>query len=120
MAQTYKTRLYVLVREDLGLSVGQAVCQAAHGFEGALLEAQEFDSSALKAYDGTKVALAARNEQDLLEMQLKAREAGLHCYLVMENGYVQFNGESVATALGVGPCGRDEAKECGLHQFDLV
>ena len=50
-----------------------------------------------------KVALVAHSEAELLEIEAKAKAAGILCYVVTDEGMTQFNGVKTKTCLALGP-----------------
>lgn len=54
----------------------------------------------------TKICLKVETEEQLLEVERKAREKGLACHLITDRGLTEFNGVPTNTCLSIGP---DEA-----------
>jgi peptidyl-tRNA hydrolase len=63
-----------------------------------------------KIQHGIKICLKARNLDELLWAYEQAQEAGLHCALITDLGYTQFEGKPTITAVGIGPA---RQSECG-------
>lgn len=96
------------------MTCGKIASQAGHAFLGAFLQCR--DAARLADYHrefpqspGTKVCLQARNLDQLLRAEQAARDAGLSIFRVVESGCENFfGGQSVITALGIGPATREE------------
>jgi PTH2 family peptidyl-tRNA hydrolase len=96
------------------MTVGKLAAQAGHAYLDAFLEAPP-DVAALYRTDGhgTKVCLAARSLDELLLARELAKAHGLPNALVVDSGHVHpphFDGSPIATALGLGPVTRDQAR----------
>lgn len=66
------------------------------------------------AHGGSKVVLRSKNQNQLISAYLKAMELGIPCALVADRHHVlppHFDGSPVLTALGIGPCTRDQARQ---------
>lgn len=50
-----------------------------------------------------KVALTVSSEEELLEIARQAREAGILCYVIKDEGLTQFGGIPTNTCLALGP-----------------
>jgi PTH2 family peptidyl-tRNA hydrolase len=51
----------------------------------------------------TKVCLKVETEEQLLEIEKKAKEKGLECHLVTDRGLTEFHGVPTNTCLAIGP-----------------
>ena len=51
----------------------------------------------------TKVCLKVETEQELLEIEAKAKEKGLVCHLITDRGLTEFHGQPTNTCLAIGP-----------------
>lgn len=104
-------RIYIIVREDLGMPMGKAMGQAAHAAEGTLLNSQALAPLAVQAYLNTsgrkKIVLRVKSLAKLLSVQAKASEAGLVHHLVTDAAHTVFT-EPTLTCLGIGPVGPDD------------
>lgn len=98
---------------------GKLAAQAGHAFTGAYLRAIDRDPNIRNLYEiddgpGTKVCLKIANEWKLLGLKHRIERLGLPCYLVIDSGHIMpphFTGEPIITALGIGPCRRDELQD---------
>ena len=108
-------RLYAVVRKDLEMSTGKTFSQAAHAYVNTILAAdpqivQQYQADGL----GTKVCLVARNLQELEYIYACALEAGITVTKITDSGHVMlphFDGSPVTTAIGFGPCTREQCQE---------
>jgi len=90
----------VVVRADLEMGKGKIAAQASH----ASLTAA--DKSPFKkhwvAQGQKKVVLKVSSEQELLEINMQARKAGVTTALIEDAGHTQVEG-GTKTAVGIGP-----------------
>ncbi len=116
-------RQVILMRTDLGMGVGKQISQACHASLGAFLkQTQRHETSydtiklELEYADGsymhewldgifTKITLAVKSEEKLLNLVKKAEEAGINTCLITDSGKTVFNGEATITCacLGIAP-----------------
>lgn len=104
------------MRVDLGMSTGKIASQAGHAFLGAAFCCQASSPSVLAEYHrdlpespGTKVCLRAKSVDALLNVEERAREAGLPVFRVVDSGCANFfDGRPTITALGIGPARKDQ------------
>ena len=109
----------IILRKDLNMRKGKMVAQGAHASLAVFLQKIVF----LSEDDGTlvarfpvseteyawlngnfrKIVLAATCEAALLALVEKAREAGLPCSLIKDNGLTEFKGVETYTAIAIGP-----------------
>lgn len=99
-------RLYIIVREDLGMPIGKAMGQSAHASEGTLFKCQTMFPEVYDGYMNTgnrkKIVLRIKSLEKLLNIQGKAVQAGLVHHLVTDAGHTIF-AEPTITCLGIGP-----------------
>ena len=101
------------------MPVGKLSAQAGHAFEGSYSNAIKFHESKASKYrvngiGGSKVTLKAKNENQLLRAYNEALEAGLPCIAIVDQEHIlppHFDGSPVFTAVGIGPCTKEEAKK---------
>lgn len=94
----------IIVRKDLGMKVGKTAAQVAHGSLGAVL-ANMKDSRVKKWLSGqfTKICLKCESEEELLELELQAKQAGMINCLITDAGHTVFDGVPTRTVLAIGP-----------------
>jgi peptidyl-tRNA hydrolase len=117
-------RLYALVRSDLGMSPGKMIAQAGHAYVGTILECLRTHPDLETAYHadgiGTKVALSIPTLDSLLWVQSQAQAAGIPCVLITDQGHMSFHGgEPTVTALGLGPCTREQCRRF-TKRFEVI
>jgi PTH2 family peptidyl-tRNA hydrolase len=100
MAGTVKQ--VVVLRTDLGLSVGKMAAQACHASVSALLMAEHDEIRAWLEYGQTKIVLEAASEELLRRLAEQCEEEGLPFQLIADAGRTEVEAGTV-TALGVGP-----------------
>lgn len=76
----------------------------AEGFKAAL-DLLELKPVELEWINGifTKICLKVETEEQLLEVERKAREKGLTCHLITDRGLTEFNEVPTKTCLSIGP-----------------
>lgn len=104
----------IVIRKDLNMRKGKMAAQASHASMGVLYGKWKNLGKELvvpiwpEAMDwflnGTsKVVVGVDSLDELLELRDKAREAGLHFYMVTDAGKTEFHGAATVTALAIGP-----------------
>ena len=99
------------------MSAGKLASQAAHASKNCVLLAQKYNPQLLQEYQGasfigTQIILKAKSEIQIYDAFFKARNAGLICSLIVDQHHVMpphFDGNPIVTALGIGPCTREQA-----------
>jgi len=100
------------------MPAGKLSAQAGHAFTDALCDALDHDPERFQSYrrdgiGGSKVTLLVKNEYALRRAYAEAIAAGLPAALITDSGHVMpphFDGSPIVTALGIGPCRRDECR----------
>jgi len=134
----------IVIREDITMPVGKIASQAAHASMGALFslgriyERQMIDKDLIGLFSEadhvdfckfvindpmklwlqnafTKIVLAGKNKEELIELEWKAKEMGLPVALITDNGKTCFNNIPTITALGIGPWWSDEIDKITGH-----
>lgn len=101
--------------------------QACHASKNCAIIASRDRPALLRLYQGpkflgTQVILRAKNQFALERAYREATEAGLITSLVVDEDHVLlplFDGTAVLTALGIGPCTKEEANHI-TKRFELV
>ena len=141
-----RAKQVLIVRRDLQMSKGELVVQVTHAASKALLkaiskegradqlridpddwvylEAPEGQESPLTHWfqsDMAKVYGCVDSEEALLELDRRAREAGIVTALIQEEGLTEFPGTPVYTALALEPleASRADAFAEGLARFSF-
>lgn len=132
----YKAKQMLIVRRDLKMRKGKIAAQASHASVEAVLkaiakedrggqlrvtedgyaylEAPEGQESPLTdwfRYGMAKICVYVDSEEALLELDAKAKEAGVVTALILDAGMTEFHGEPTYTALAFEPLEADKADE---------
>lgn len=109
------TKQVIVVRKDLKMRRGKEIAQASHASMAFLTrqmiggkpkhyvvdlsepERTWIDSSF------AKVCVQVDSEQELLDIEAKAKEAGLECHVITDSGLTEFHGVPTRTCLAIGP-----------------
>lgn len=113
--------MYALLRTDLNMNSGKAASQAGHAFLDSFVSAPPILQDQYRRAGGTKIVLAADGLDDLHKAYVQALDAGIPASLIIESGHVMlpvFTGADIVTAVGIGPCSREQAKPI-LRKFKL-
>jgi len=107
--------MYAIIRADLNMTAGKMAAQAGHAYLDTFQQCQEHDTARAEEYSqdghGTKIALYAKNESQILQLYESAKLSGLPCALIIDSGHIMlphFDGNPIITALGIGPARRSE------------
>jgi len=104
------------------MSPGKLASQAGHAFTEALKvttpEYKDKREAYLEESPGTKVVLAAKDEQELRRIAFFCEQEGIPHALIVDSGHIMppfFDGSEIVTALGIGPCYFDDVKHLTGH-----
>ncbi len=92
----------IVLRKDLGLSIGKAAAQASHASLGAYLNAGKEQQKEWLKSGQKKIVLAAASLEELNALKQKAATKGLPHALIADAGYTEL-APGTMTALGIGP-----------------
>lgn len=100
------------------MPAGKLAAQSGHAFGDSFANAQLIAPDVAENYrnparGGSKVVLRAKNQDHLIKAYVQARELGIPCALVVDQHHIlppHFNGQPVITALGIGPCTKNQAR----------
>ena len=112
-----KLRIYAIIRGDLQMPPGKLASQACHAAKNCAILAAQNDPELLRLYQGpdflgTQIILTAKHEYALLKAYEKAQESGLITSLIIDKHHIMppfFDGNPITTALGIGPCTKEQA-----------
>lgn len=99
---------------------GKLASQACHAAKNCVLLASRRDPELLRVYQGpdfigTQIILKAKNEGALKRAYEEAQAAGLITSLIVDKTHVipgtAFDGQPIVTALGIGPCTKEQAHQ---------
>jgi len=101
----FEYKMCVVIRTDLGMSVGKMIAQACHAAVEASEEAKRMKHSAWRRWrdeGAKKVALEAEGEGELNELVEQAEALGIVAVTIEDRGLTEVPPGTV-TALGLGP-----------------
>ena len=101
----FSYKLIIVVRTDIKMSKGKVAAQAGH----AAVSAAEYARKNRPEWwtpwimEGQcKIAVKAKSEQEIIEIERKARNAGLPVALIVDRGLTEIP-PNTTTCLGIGP-----------------
>jgi PTH2 family peptidyl-tRNA hydrolase len=112
-----KIKQVIVIRADLKVRRGKEIAQGCHSslaFLTRQLQGSNFSSGQYIIHltdvakqwidtDFRKIVVRVDSEAELLEIESKAKEAGVECHLVTDNGLTEFHGIPTTTCLALGP-----------------
>lgn len=125
--KVYRSKQMIIVRKDLKMRKGKIAAQAGHACVTAVLLALEKENrlGEIKSVGGNivltpsdrpstplsdwfnygvaKICVSVDSEEELLEIDRKAKEAGLISALILDAGHTEFNGVPTYTCLALEP-----------------
>ena len=96
----------IIIRKDLKVrNKGKMISQGAHAAMSFLLKGQSTEEDIIEWLNGgqTKVCLSVNSEEELLELDRKAKEMGLISNIITDEGRTEFNFVPTKTCLAIGP-----------------
>jgi PTH2 family peptidyl-tRNA hydrolase len=102
---TFRYKQVIVMRNDLKMSRGKIAAQAGHAAVSAAEEARKKFSGWWKAWiaEGQcKIAVRAESEEELLELERKAKRSKLPTALIVDRGLTELPPDTI-TCLGIGP-----------------
>jgi len=128
----------IVMRTDLGMRKGKMIAQGAHASLGVILGMMDSsrvtiggsdmglsqrrlimrdDSPESKWINGTftKICVRVGSEEELFEIEDKAKEAGLPVKLITDLGLTEFDGVPTNTCLAIGPALSEEIDKITGH-----
>lgn len=118
--------MYSILRTDIDMPIGKLLAQSGHAFSDSLKSAEinypeiysnyrVWSNEEKTAFNGgAKVCMKAKNADQLIKAYNIARNAGIPCALIVDKGHIlppHFDGNPIITALGIGPCSQEDAKQ---------
>ena len=101
----FRYKQVIAMRTDLKMSRGKIAAQAGHAAVSAAEEVRKKCSDWWKAWiaEGQcKIAVRAESEQELLELEEKAKQSKLPTALIVDRGLTELPPDTI-TCLGIGP-----------------
>lgn len=124
----YSHKQVIVIRRDLKMRRGKECAQAAHASMGAILKLGEYINGGaellLKLDERSepwlrgrfaKICVTVSSEQELLDLQKQAEDAGLINCLIQDSGFTEFNGVPTYTTLAIGPDRSDKIDPVTKH-----
>ena len=97
------------------MSPGKAASQAGHAFKlltkNLILNNPNLSNKYFDDGLGTNICLIAKNQNQLENAYLEALKSNLPTFKVIDSGHIMppfFTGEDILTAIGIGPCYRND------------
>lgn len=106
----FKYKMVIVLRTDLKMSKGKIAAQAGHAAVSAAQEARKKRPEWWERWieEGQcKIAVKARSEKELLELERKAKELELPTALISDRGLTELPPDTT-TCLGIGPAPSNE------------
>lgn len=103
----------IVVRKDLKVRKGKMIAQGAHACLMSYLSALGNRDNMMVVYEWlqkhkqTKICLGVESEEELLDIHMKALQAGLPCALVTDAAHTEFQ-VPTNTAVGIGPADAEQ------------
>jgi PTH2 family peptidyl-tRNA hydrolase len=103
---------YIIIRRDLGMSLGKTAAQAAHASVAAANKVRDTAELMYQLWmmvehgNQKKIVLAVDNEEDMLALADKASIARIPNVLIYDSGATELAPDTL-TALGIGPDSRE-------------
>lgn len=100
------------MRKDLKMRRGKEVAQGSHASMAFITRQLQGGNNVVYLPEPArawldssfaKICAAVKSEAELLEVEAKAREAGLEVHVVTDSGATEFNGVPTKTCLCIGP-----------------
>jgi PTH2 family peptidyl-tRNA hydrolase len=105
LARPHDYKMVIVVRKDLGMSVGKMVAQACHAAVSASEKSKKTRTKDWRRWmdtGGKKVALEAESLEELEALARLAEELDITNVLIQDAGHTEVPPETV-TCLGLGP-----------------
>ncbi len=104
-SSTFSYKMVIVVRTDIKMSKGKIAAQAGHAAVSAAEYARKNRPEWWNLWlsEGQcKIAVKAKSEQEIIELERKARNAGLPVALIVDRGLTEIP-PCTTTCLGIGP-----------------
>lgn len=122
----------IVVRRDLNMRRGKQIAQGAHASMKVLLDLMEWDyysagktatlmlngeSPLLEWLEGSfsKICVYVESEEELESLYQQAKDAGMLCSLIIDNGATEFHGVKTKTVCAIGPDYADKIDKITGH-----
>lgn len=104
-SSAFSHKMVIVMRTDIKMSKGKMAAQAGHAAVSASEYARKNRSEWWTPWitEGQcKIAVKVKSEQEILELERKARNAGLPVALIVDRGLTEIPPNTI-TCLGIGP-----------------
>jgi PTH2 family peptidyl-tRNA hydrolase len=115
-----QTKQVIVIRKDLNMRKGKIAAQASHASMAFLTRQYEAAHRLTVARNAriiapsdvqvewlnnsfTKICVSVDSEEELYEIEQRAKAADIECHLIIDNGHTEFHGVSTPTCLALGP-----------------
>ncbi len=102
-------KMVIVMRTDLNMRKGKMVAQGAHAASGFLQDiiwnhrSPRNVETAWVHSGQKKICVGVADEEGLLDLYRKAREAGLTAHIITDSGMTEFHGKPTKTCIAIGP-----------------
>lgn len=99
----------IVMRKDLNMRKGKIAAQAGHAALGAYLATvaatnhKNYLDDWLNKGHFTKICVYVNSEEEIRELERKAKGAGIICKVIVDAGFTEFHGEPTITCMGFEP-----------------
>ncbi|XP_025834169.1 peptidyl-tRNA hydrolase 2, mitochondrial-like [Agrilus planipennis] len=110
-------RLIMGIRNDLKMQKGKVAAQCGHAAVAAYAKALKHKPQTVKrwlSYGGTKITVRIDSEEELLELDKKAKSAGILSSIIRDAGQTQV-APGTRTVIAVGPAPKSELDKVTGH-----
>ena len=134
----YSVKQVIVMRKDLNMRKGKMIAQGAHASMKAILYQMEKStsegfgdkgtivhytlsdrqqSSVMQWLEGSfaKICVSVDSEAELDQIVKTARDQGLVCSVIIDNGNTEFNGVPTKTCCAIGPSNSEEINKITGH-----
>lgn len=111
----------IIIRKDLKMRRGKEIAQGSHASMAFLLPPYQVvrtdvnDLTEWLKSGQTKICLQVNSEEELLELDRKAKEMGLRSSIITDAGRTEFNGVPTKTCMAIGPNKSEEIDKITGH-----
>lgn len=112
----YEYKQVIVVRKDLKMRMGKTAAQVAHASMAVLLDHPDHPHiRGWLAGRFAKIVVYVNSEDELLDMEENALNAGLLNALITDAGFTEFNGVPTHTCIAIGPAPIEEINQVTGH-----
>jgi PTH2 family peptidyl-tRNA hydrolase len=103
------TKQIIVIRKDLNMRKGKMVAQGSHASMAFLTRKLQTKEPLTQEQEEwlkdsfVKICVSVDSEQELLDIESKAKEQNVECHLITDKGLTEFNNVPTKTCLALGP-----------------